>query len=80
MVRLSGEVPNLFHKERAADEVETVPGVRGIENELVVVSQAMLQALPQLPNDAELQRSVLEELRTDPRADHKRPECGRLAG
>lgn len=66
VVRLTGEVPYLFHKERAGNEARSVRGVRQIENELVVVSQAILDTIPN-PSDADLQRSVSDELQADPR-------------
>lgn len=68
VVRLSGEVPNLFQKERAASESMAVPGVRRVDDDqLVVASQAMLESLPIAPTDADLQSFVYEELRADPR-------------
>lgn len=67
VVRLQGEVPNLFHRERAAEESRRIAGVRSVENELSVMSQLLLDLSPEPPSDAELRRVVLEELQADPR-------------
>lgn len=66
-VRLEGEVPNLFHKDLAGEEARLIANVRTVDNRLVVGSQRMLETRPEPPTDGELQRSVLEELRADPR-------------
>jgi len=67
VVRLEGEVPNLFHKEHAEDEARLVSNVRNVDNRLLVVSQLMLESLLKPLTDQELQQSVLDELRADPR-------------
>lgn len=67
VVRLEGEVPNLFHRERAAEEARLITGVRSVENQLVVMSQLILDMSPEPPTDQELRRIVLEELNADPR-------------
>ena len=69
VVRLQGEVPNLFHRDRAAEESRRIAGVRSVENELSVMSQLLLDLSPEIPGDAELRRVVLEELQADPRVD-----------
>ena len=68
-IRLAGEIPNLFHKERAEEQVRAVPGVRSVINELVVSSQSILMASSVPPTDQELQQWVYDELLADPRVD-----------
>jgi osmotically-inducible protein OsmY len=67
VVRLEGEVPNLFHRDRASEEVRRVANVRSVNNQLAVMSQLTFALFPEPPSDAELRRVVLEELKADPR-------------
>jgi osmotically-inducible protein OsmY len=67
VVQLEGEVPNLFHKERAGEEARLIANTRAVDNRLVVASQRVFEMLPQAPTDEELQEAVADELRADPR-------------
>lgn len=67
IVTLAGEVPHLYHRERATEQVLAMEGVREVSNRLVTTSQQLLESIPDSPSDSELQLYLYEELRSDPR-------------
>lgn len=67
LIKLTGEVPHLFHKEYATEEAKRAGNVRVVSNSLVVESQLRIKSLPSPPTDEELELFVSEELVEDPR-------------
>lgn len=67
IVQLEGDVPNLYHKDRATEEARLIAGVKTVDNRLEVDSQFRLKLPLDPPTDDKIERSVLDELQADPR-------------
>ena len=66
-VTLTGDVPNLFLKQRAVNQTLSVPGVLKVHDQMVTDHQLLRESLPRLYTDAEIVQLVDRELTADPR-------------
>ena len=66
-VTLTGNVNSFYQKDLAEEKVRSVDGVKHVDNQIVVVPQAIVAEAGVRLTDAEVSKSVRQELVQDPR-------------